>query len=1375
MPKQMYDLYKELVNTDRELSYEQRNYDDLYDELTELDAEREIGNITIQGFQKDIEILLSRLHNSESVIDNECNELETAHGILPPGNSLPNTLEEILTLNGDAKTKAGEELNRILSEHGVNVENKENPLKYYTDLLDNLASTENELFDDELKYGQLPETEKELYALNESDSKDKKTIDAIMNVLNKSNQDLASSGKKTWEETKKDYEKIKAAYETLREVHAKQSEVTKNIVSVDLNTLRQQQNSSGLASESTDFITQNAKTLINGELEKHKDSLGIGSLEEYFNKENELNASKPDTTVLDDLPGVVHFFTEFNKLSGEKAQKARDVVNALIKAHNGENPPDGAATSIEDYEKAVTQLENWEVTKTEILNKLQGRKLNRIKITSNKELSDNLYYFEDAINAKDSALVGLSEKFPKEYPVKVTQIKELQKNDPIEFLVLSKKIEKLSKDDTKKKILFDLADKPYDGFTLISDHSEMRELEEKNKREILEQKEKDRLKELQERVREIKERLENDKKTNKVKKLSENELAEREQFKAELKKADEDINMYKKSISTLVEKESEKYADEAASKKKHIKEEVIKPKQDEVQKKLNEFKERTKAHEQLTKNVEKHITDLKEYHTSKLKEYAAAINHDEEILIKNNQDDFIKKASTKSMVDLLKAENKARNKNDANQKALNDSKSRNKPQIEQLNKQIKSVRKDTESWIKEDKESRDKKLQTINESVTSKLNDKVNSAKKEAKSAGMEAKVTGFLAQKVGKFTDFYRTKIREVSDGMIKAPRLEKEAEMKELNKKLEDAGIASAFMEIDNVESFSVNKFHSAIDEALANKELNLADLQIHEISKKILQLNEELLTLKETEEKRLQENEIKFNKIFSKTIPTERMQLENASIAKRDSEIEAANGNENKIALANAEYELRKSELDDKFTEEDLKDETFKKEIDKINKVSEKLGKSLNEANLSKIDTVVSIGESIVNFALGKLQGDDSDEGMEPISVNDALDQMKESLTAEPETEHVVNKILEMGEIVYQKLQNVNDSLNEKYQDASREHSLKTNLYKALESDNQRFQTKCANDTENIMGISLKDKRITYLKEEKSKVKEKLNGDINAKNEAKKAIGKKVAKLNDQFTAKEKEVTDSTKKMSDGFSRMESLEKQMDELRDIQLDNYRNNVDKPLTKAVTPIKLKKNKLFSDVDLIGKLTNAELIGQLTNAPLDANASLDDVMERIQKINMNGLGLINFIDTNNEYSEMLSANEADQRAFAEKMLNSAGSTLKEQLGKSIIAVEQDDYLLHPVLLEGNSKYKSHNNSTTLMVADFNAIRLESARLNIKVRETEKVVDNMKTQMTISEKEKQLQKTLNTAVKQSRSRMSLADLMEEEKPSNTRRFFKRSS
>ena len=596
----------------------------------------------------------------------------------------------------------------------------------------------------------------------------------------------------------------------------------------------------------------------------------------------------------------------------------------------------------------------------------------------------------------------------------------------------------------------------------------------------------------------------------------------------------------------------------------------------------------------------------------------------------------------------------------------------------------------------------------------------------------------------------------------MIKAPRFEKEAELRALNEKLKEAGVASAFMEMDYAANSSMPSV-SAMDQALINKKLNLANLNISDISKHIMNINNELHEMKLIEDQRLQENEIKFNKIFGDIIPTEREQLEKTSLAKRDSEIAAANGDQTKIDRANAEYELRKAELEAQFSEEDLKAQNLKEELAEINEKSNEWGKLLNEANLSKIDTFVSVSEKIANYAIGKLQGDDSSKGIEPIDVKASLDSIKESLTSEPDKEHVVNKLLEIGELVYHKLQSANESLNEKYQEASREHSFKHELFNTLANDNKRFKEFCEKDTENVMGESLKDKRISFLNDMQKQVSDKLNQDIMDKENAKNTMRTQVRKLNEKLIPdKEKAIAETSEKMHESFSSISKLEEKMDELTDATLDTYR--------------KSKKNPHITDeihIDVNRQISNKEIIEHLTSAPLNDIPSLDDVMERIHKINMNGIGLINYIDPNDQYSAMLSASEADQKAFAEKMLQDAGTFLKQQFGDAIIAVEQEDLLLHPVLLDGDPKKENHNKSTTRMVADFNAVRLESAKLNQMVRKSEKTAASDQKQTVVSDKDKQLQETLNKAVKQSRSRVSFTSLMEAEKPAKEKRFFKR--
>ena len=1359
------EAYKKLAEADKELSVADREYNTLQNELLHMQSEKKIADTTMSSLQHDIDMIDKRLINHTIEVSNECSDLESKYNKVSLGNHLPNTLKEIMNLTGEEKVEAEQELNRIVNEYS---EEKFSAMEVYTELANRIQECDQKIFEAQLMYGQLPEKEEEIYALNEKDPKDRQTIKVIMDLLPKDPSTDKTESQLTWEDAKRKFQSIQDNYTAIRDIQKANDVQRDNLLKADLDILRTQMSTPFSFNEASEIITKESIALIDGEIKRNAGGLGISSLDEYFKAEQELHRSKPDTKAIDDLPIVAHFFTKFNELSPEEANKARQTTNELIEKYRETHSSNEViANSIEDYENSVRMESVWADRKHQIFADLSNKRAiseDLVKDLANGELKSKILAYNQIEKERKELELEYKKATFDQFPVHVTDVKKMKEEKPEDFVIFSERVRSLAGNDFGEK---------YNADILIQEHTEMRRLEYLSKVKPLDKKDGDELERLVNRVYLMKHRLEQDKKKYTTflgkPKFSDDDIAAQYRLKNELEEKTSEFKTLGEDITNLTYEEITKSAAEAASKKAFIKRTIVEPAQKEAFEQKKSYEKKELEHHKLTEKVKDVLSNFKDEQIKKQEKNYKALQKDEAMAIEENKASYVKSDSAKAIVEAIKAENAVRKSNSLGQKLLDKAVSGNKQIMSQLNKELGEVMRNTEAWVKADKEARIKNIQLVNKGVTEDLDNQIKTARKEARSAGIDAKVMGFVSQKVGSFTDIYRKKIKELSDGMIKAPRMEKEAEHANLTKKLEEARKSLAAMERNELAYNKSGVSRSAIEEAEMNQRMNKATDDISEITSQIAKVNLEIQKLKSIEEKRLQDNAIKFNSKFGDVILTDREQLLNASETKRNCEIAAANGDQKQIDRANADYELRKQELNDKFGQEDLEDQKLMAEIQEINQKSDEWGHVFDDNTKSKIDSFVTIGEKIFNFAAAKAGMITASEGLDPLNVKASLDEIKEGLTSNPSNEHVVDKVLEIGELVYQKLQTANESLEEKYQKASREHAFKHNFYEAMDIENKRFQEICKEDVENKMGVSLKDKRITYLNQSKAEVNEKLTQDRQHKEISKSTMEKQVNELTEYLIPnKEQEISKTTDVITNKMAVISKLEEALDLERDNKLNSYRENLmieknmtDKQISKSASDILIDRNKPIS---------NAELIGQLTNSTLDTNASMEDVMEQINKINMNGLGLINFIDPEDQYFHMLSANEAEKQAFKEKLLESAGSTLKDQFGHSIISVEQDDMLLHPVLIEDKPEF---NNSVKSMVADFNAVRLDAARLNVAMRKERENAKGKGKEPQMSERDKQLQQVYDKAVKQSRSRVSLSSLMNEEKTTKSRTWFSR--
>lgn len=1347
--------YRELAAADKDVAKAELEYEALQDELTKLEFIRRADLTAADNLQKDIHTLNRRLETSERDVQDQCSRLEEKYGSLVPGKPLPDTFEELLSLSGEEKIYAEKHLQRIVKEHGGD---QYYTLEVYDELKKVVSESERKLFQTQLDYGQLPENAEEIYALDEHDPNDKQMLDKIMQILNEKNPNLASESRSTFDQTKKAYEKIEDDVAAIRQSQLEREEQLENLKSADLKTLGKQYGIPNSGNEETKIITEDTKTLINGELKKNAKSLGISSLDEYFKREKDLLDTEPDTRAIDILPSANHFFTEFSEKYLNERNEISALTKELIEKYQKTNPTiEGAPKSIEAYQSTIDERVAWDERRYKLVTSRTSNGLVPAEILREfpeGEVKNKAFAYNQAQREAKELEKTLAIKSFAEYPIKMDDIAKLKENKPFEYEAFSDKIRALAENAVNQNGTH-LFGSSYNADELLKDYVEMQKLEQinKDKTQFLNKNGLQKLVERRDRIREMERRLEEEKKKNTDslgrRIFSDAEKAEKEQIADALKQKQTEVKNFENEMIGLAEEECQKYVDLEAFQKAYIKRTIVEPEQKIASEKKKAYENKKDEHKTLTDKVNKILADLKKTKEKELENSKKALGKQEISDKEQNRNSYVNASSTKDMIKIMKEVNKNRKSDSRVQDKLHGDTYAYATSIKTTTDKVDNIKKDVEKWIKEDKAASKRNIETVNKEVKKELTDDSDTLKSEARKARRKATVMGFTSQKVGSFTDFYRKKIKEISESMIKAPRLEKEAELEELKKEFAASTKMSGAMERNNAINV-VEK--SAMEQAQANQKLNHANEKNVNIAQKIQVKQQEIEAMKLEEKKRLQENNEKFNRIFGGVILTDPEQMKLANEAKRDAEIAAAKGDQKKIERAKAEFQLRQDELNANLDMQELENQEAQKEMREIDEKSEEWGKIFSDANKTKIDQFISVGEAIVNFVGKKVKGAAPEpEGWQEISVREKLNEIEQKLS-EPKVkeEHVVDQILRIGELVYQKLQLVNENLNTIYQEASDEHALKHEFYNALEQDNKRFMDICEKDVENKMGVSLKDKRITYLNEMKDQVKQHLNREIQSKREAKADVQKKVENLDGAISSKQEDILNADQDITNKISKIENLEKTLNELRDDRLEQYRREkaasgmTDKAISESAEGIRI-------HTDPSQPVSGADLIGQLTGMRPDDNTKLEDVMEQIQKINVNGIGLINFVDPSNRYSNILSAGEAEQKAFKDELLNTVGTVLKSQLGNQIVSVEQDDMMLHPVLMEGNEKF---NKSAKSMVAGLNAVRLDSAKLNVMKKTSASA---------LTEHDKQIQPTLDKAVKQSRSRVSLSSLMEKEK------------
>ena len=1384
-----YDqLNNELFATDSELSAANRKYTALRKELNVLESKKESGVNAISSLQTDINSLNKRMEENEKVISDECKFYEDTYGLKVPDYSLPDTFEEILILSESEKVKADQQLARIISSKKFKNADEKN---YYTTagyqkLKDEIKGFEDDLFNANLTYGLLPVKKKEIHDLNENNPKDKQIIDKIISLFNV-NDSTQNKALSDWKNIRDTYNQITEA--EINHLVQKEEDEAKlnNLLQANLGILRKQLAISGEVDNENGILTEDTINLIKNEYDQKVKSANLGtetfpinSLESYFAAESKLLNDKPDTRIIDDVPPIMLdgdllrrqiYIDNLSALKLEepnKVNKMRELINDTLKKYHAENPQINVlAESLEDYENS-TETYN-ALTKGaarighDILDFGYVTK-DAFDLMPKSEIKNRAYTYNRLFNEKCTLESQLTEASFIQDAMNIKDIIKLKDNKHV-YSALSSRIKKYAADYDAKSI--DASDKTasnsaaiplfgpdYNADKLINDHNKMRALE---KIKNMSKDDVDSLKALREKIYKMKDLLRAEAEKN-SEGFTLNQKQRQKEIREKIKAKETEMDALKLSHYYMYPEIDQNFS--PTSKREYI-EKILYDSREKAKLEKHTYQNKVSEFGKVTKNIENILSD---FQTTKKKEHEAHyknLKKQENQIAKENKSAFMHADSINDIISTIQKENIKRINSKIDYAIYKRNKVTYEEQIKVKNTILNDVTKNTLDWIKNDKKAILNNIAEVDNSVKLDLSNQIDKAQKNAEQAKTSAKVAGFTAQMIGNATDYYRKKLKIFSDALIKAPLIEAIAKREEKSDALNELRKTMTVMErnLSAVnEPMNLNEFES---EVKAEQKIVMKENRITEIEKELAELNETIEDMKIEEIKRLKANDDFFNMHFGGVILTTRDQMRSASEAKLQCEVKAANGDQKKIDRANAEFNLRNEELDEEFENASNDFDDLNKKIDEIEKASDKLAKKLDSPTQARINTVFGIAESVFNFVGKKAGFIYKRPGADPVDLSKTLENLHNNLSNPTPSANTVDQLLTVGKDLYTKLQDINQSLHESYQEASRNHVDKNDLYHALVDENNRFMGICEKDTENKMGISLKNKRITYLNNSKELVENKLNNQLNHKRASQKIMQSEVDELvKEHIPVKQEMISNTSKGIDNIVNKTAKLEEQMDQVRDTKLEAFRSKCAK---KGLTDKQISRIPLGFEIDPSLQLSGQELVGKLTNTKLKDNTKLEDVMKQIHKINMNGMGLINYIDPDNKYIGMLSANEEEQKKFKEELLNAAGKKLKEQFGQSIISVEGKDLLLHPVLLKGNQEFNAHSVS---MVAGFNEVLLESAKMNVMMRSPEYLATKSKDEL---DKEKALQITLSKAVKQSRSRMSFASFLAEDKQTKERK------
>ena len=305
-------------------------------------------------------------------------------------------------------------------------------------------------------------------------------------------------------------------------------------------------------------------------------------------------------------------------------------------------------------------------------------------------------------------------------------------------------------------------------------------------------------------------------------------------------------------------------------------------------------------------------------------------------------------------------------------------------------------------------------------------------AKSNYRIAGVKMKVMGMAASLMGNVTQTYRDQLIKVTEGIIKGELVEKENQRNELIEKINRMSQGQSRLSEASVSNQGTTRqcitFDALETERLVQTGNSLQKSQ-NDLNKSLVQLNQEIEEMKQSQEQRIQENRERIDSIFHDPSRID------ADLLKRRNEIMHQISQEVEQELPSAgdqkaQYQVREEELNQFISEDEMLHNELQKSIETIQQGSDSLKSLLTETNLSRMDLVANVIVKACNIAIGKInEANNNANPIAPINLEQSLDELENTLSSdEPKAEHLLTKVFKIGTLVYDKMTQVNQSVQE-----------------------------------------------------------------------------------------------------------------------------------------------------------------------------------------------------------------------------------------------------------------------------------------------------------------------------------------------------------
>ena len=669
-------------------------------------------------------------------------------------------------------------------------------------------------------------------------------------------------------------------------------------------------------------------------------------------------------------------------------------------------------------------------------------------------------------------------------------------------------------------------------------------------------------------------------------------------------------------------------------------------------------------------------------------------------------------------------------------------------------------------------------------------------AKSNYRIAGVKMKVMGMAASLMGNVTQTYRDQLIKVTEGIIKGELVEKENQRNELIEKINRMSQGQSRLSEASVSNQGTTRQRITFD-ALETERLvqtgNSLQKSQNDLNKSLVQLNQEIEEMKQSQEQRIQENRERIDSIFHDPSRID------ANLLKRRNEIMHQISQEVEQELPSAgdqkaQYQVREEELNQFISEDEMLHNELQKSIETIQQGSDSLKSLLTETNLSRMDLVANVIVKACNVAIGKInEANNNANPIAPINLEQSLDELENTLSSdEPKAEHLLTKVFKIGTLVYDKMTQVNQSVQEMNQEMVTDFLVSKQNYDGLIRQNEKLKQA------QLAGNLLEQKQEFYNHE-----MEKVKEDLREREEFSRTAAEKTAeqqkKIQSDIQKKQEEIygVESSEEIQNAVAENKSLNQIVQENQK-NLEAKRDSMHLAFAQTVKehenePASLAELNVEDDI-LSNEFQqdNFEFLSKLTGVPMNKDMPLDMAMNAFGRIYINGLNAIDYFNLDERYKNARYSDPQQDMSSgiteSQKLVQGLvyyGESIRQALEAQVnperkehlqgdakclfgqmLAVEDKNMKLSPVKLNSNDpevskKAETFNKHSDLIAKQWNEMRSMAAEFEIakqaKGKDTEKVVKEEKREKINLLEEKKEQKTksirerLTEAIHRSRS------------------------